>query len=228
MMRLGIIASSGGLVFAAGINLLKACGYEISAYVVTDRECGIENACDVLGFSHTRIIDSDNFSFSCKASQWLCIENDVDWICLFFTRLISSSIYSSKPCINIHPSLLPAFPGFNSLQRAIEKKVRFIGASAHFVDGSADGGELVAQVVGSVVNMRDIQQLERLSFAQKLYIFLVLCESVFLDGVSYLYKSKECLNMYPAHSWNSQALRSKKLADAFEDFLINEEIYWIR
>lgn len=228
MMRLGIIASSGGSVFATGINLLKSCGYEVSAYVVTDRECGIERACDELGVSYTRIIDNDNVGFSCKASQWLFFENNVDWVCLFFTRLISSSIYSFKPCINIHPSLLPAFPGFNSLQRAFEKKVRFVGATAHFVDGSTDGGELVAQVVGSVVNMHDIQQLERLSFAQKLYIFLVLCESVFLDGVSYLYKSKDNLNTYPAHSWNSQSLRSKKLADAFEDFLKSEKIYWIR
>ena len=228
MMRLGIIASSGGSVFTTGFNLLKSCGYEISAYVVTDRQCGIEKACDLLGVQHTRIIDGDNSNFSQKASHWLFVENDVDWICLFFTRLISSDIYLSKPCINIHPSLLPAFPGFNSLQQAIEKKVRFIGATAHFVDGNADGGELVTQVVGSIVRVNKLHELERISFAQKLYIFLVLCESVILDGVDYLYHSKEILNMYPAEPWNSQSIRNKNLADAFELFLISEKITWIR
>jgi len=44
MMRLGLICSSGGAVFTAGIELLRGCGYRPSAVVVTDRHCGVENS----------------------------------------------------------------------------------------------------------------------------------------------------------------------------------------
>lgn len=47
--------------------------------------------------------------------------------------------------INIHPSLLPAFPGLNTHTRALEEKVEFHGASVHFVTDEVDGGPVIIQ-----------------------------------------------------------------------------------
>ncbi|RMX08125.1 phosphoribosylglycinamide formyltransferase [Corticibacter populi] len=49
--------------------------------------------------------------------------------------------------LNIHPSLLPAFPGLHTHQRAIEAGCRFAGASVHWVTEALDGGPIVDQVV---------------------------------------------------------------------------------
>jgi phosphoribosylglycinamide formyltransferase-1 len=49
--------------------------------------------------------------------------------------------------INIHPSLLPAFPGLNAQRQAFEYGVKYTGCTVHFVDSSLDGGPIIAQQV---------------------------------------------------------------------------------
>jgi phosphoribosylglycinamide formyltransferase-1 len=47
--------------------------------------------------------------------------------------------------LNIHPSLLPAFPGLDAQRQAIEHGVKFSGCTVHFVDETLDGGAIIAQ-----------------------------------------------------------------------------------
>jgi len=64
-----------------------------------------------------------------------------------YMRILSAdfiSIYSGK-ILNIHPSLLPKFPGLNTHQRAIEASEKKHGASVHFVTEEVDGGPVIAQ-----------------------------------------------------------------------------------
>jgi len=64
-----------------------------------------------------------------------------------YMRILSSdfiSKYSGK-ILNIHPSLLPKFPGLNTHQRAIETSEKIHGASVHFVTEELDGGPVIAQ-----------------------------------------------------------------------------------
>ncbi len=58
----------------------------------------------------------------------------------FFVRSFRNRI------INIHPSLLPSFPGLGSQERAIEYGVRISGCTAHFIDGGVDTGPIIKQV----------------------------------------------------------------------------------
>lgn len=74
----------------------------------------------------------------------------VSLVCLAgFMRILGSSFVRAFPraILNIHPSLLPAFPGLNPQQQALDHGVRFSGCTVHFVDDSLDGGPIVMQAV---------------------------------------------------------------------------------
>lgn len=62
--------------------------------------------------------------------------------------------------INIHPSLLPAFPGKNSIGQALDYGVKVTGATVHLVDGGMDTGAVVAQTVVEVAAEDTLQSLE--------------------------------------------------------------------
>src|SRR5437868_12243705 len=54
--------------------------------------------------------------------------------------------------LNIHPSLLPAFPGLDAQRQAIEHGVKFSGCTVHFVDETLDGGPIITQRVVPVLD----------------------------------------------------------------------------
>ena len=54
--------------------------------------------------------------------------------------------------LNIHPSLLPAFPGLNAHQQMLEHGVKWAGCTVHFVDETLDGGPIIAQKIVPVLD----------------------------------------------------------------------------
>jgi len=66
-----------------------------------------------------------------------------------FMRLLTSFFLREYPMkvVNIHPALLPAFPGENVQQKAVDYGVRFSGCTVHFVDEGMDSGPIIAQAV---------------------------------------------------------------------------------
>ena len=90
-------------------------------------------------------------------------EQKVDLICLAgYMRLLSPYFVASFPnrILNIHPSLLPSFPGLESQRQALEYGVKFAGCTVHFVDENLDAGPIVLQ---SVVPVKDEDSEETLS-----------------------------------------------------------------
>ena len=72
----------------------------------------------------------------------------VDWVFLAgFMRLLSPVFLDAFPgrVINIHPALLPSFPGLNAQQQAFDAGVQVSGATVHFVDSGMDTGAIIAQ-----------------------------------------------------------------------------------
>ena len=63
-----------------------------------------------------------------------------------------------------------------SLERTAASGARFFGATVHNVDETMDGGPIIGQVVSPVRTPIDLETMQRISFAQKLYLFLVLIE----------------------------------------------------
>src|SRR5205085_1541608 len=75
-------------------------------------------------------------------------ERDVDLICLAgYMRVLSSEFIDAYRgrILNIHPSLLPAFPGLDAQRQALEHGAKKSGCTVHFVDETLDGGPIVAQ-----------------------------------------------------------------------------------
>ncbi|HKC62474.1 MAG TPA: phosphoribosylglycinamide formyltransferase [Pyrinomonadaceae bacterium] len=82
-------------------------------------------------------------------------EHKVDLVCLAgYMRLLSPCFIESFPnrILNIHPSLLPAFPGLDAQRQAIEHGVKFSGCTVHFVDETLDGGPIITQRVVPVLD----------------------------------------------------------------------------
>jgi phosphoribosylglycinamide formyltransferase-1 len=79
----------------------------------------------------------------------------VDLICLAgFMRRVGAPLLEAYPMriLNIHPSLLPAFPGLNVQQQAIDYGVKVSGCTVHFVDAELDTGPIVAQAAVPVLD----------------------------------------------------------------------------
>ena len=89
-------------------------------------------------------------------------EADVGLVCLAgFVRILSPVLLSAFPyrVLNIHPSLLPAFPGLDAQRQALEHGVKFSGCTVHFVDESLDGGPIIAQASVPVLEGDSVEDL---------------------------------------------------------------------
>ncbi len=87
---------------------------------------------------------------------------DVEWVCLAgYMRVLSGELLRAYPqrIVNIHPSLLPAFPGLHAQRQAWEYGVRVAGCTVHLVDEGVDTGPIVEQ---RSVEVRDGETAEEL------------------------------------------------------------------
>jgi len=85
-------------------------------------------------------------------------EFKVDLICLAgYMRLLSPYFVAAFPqkILNIHPSLLPSFPGLESQKQALDHGVKFAGCTVHFVDENLDAGPIIVQAVVPVLDADD-------------------------------------------------------------------------
>jgi phosphoribosylglycinamide formyltransferase 1 len=90
-------------------------------------------------------------------------QHQVDLVCLAgFMRLLSAGFIRrfANRILNIHPSLLPAFPGLDAQRQALEHGVKLAGCTVHFVDEDLDAGPIVLQMA---VPVRDDDTVESLS-----------------------------------------------------------------
>jgi len=71
-----------------------------------------------------------------------------------FMRIVGPSFIAAFPygILNIHPSLLPAFPGMDVHRQALEHGAKFSGCTVHFVDDTLDGGPIIAQAVVPILD----------------------------------------------------------------------------
>jgi phosphoribosylglycinamide formyltransferase-1 len=62
--------------------------------------------------------------------------------------------------VNVHPALLPAFPGINAIQQALDHGVKVMGVTVHFVDEGVDSGPIILQEAFELPYPRDIEEIE--------------------------------------------------------------------
>ncbi|MDR2833029.1 MAG: phosphoribosylglycinamide formyltransferase [Streptococcaceae bacterium] len=88
---------------------------------------------------------------------------DIDWLVLAgYMRLVGPTLINAYPnkIVNIHPSLLPNFPGLHAIEQAYNSKVRLTGVTIHFVDEGMDTGKIIAQKALSISSRDSLESLE--------------------------------------------------------------------
>jgi phosphoribosylglycinamide formyltransferase-1 len=152
--RIGVLLSGRGSNFEAlaeSIASGRIPNAEI-AVVISNRDGapGIDRA-RARGIA-TRVIPSKGLERETYDRQVVAALNEhkVDLVCLAgYMRLLSPYFVAAFPnrILNIHPSLLPSFPGLESQRQALEYGVKFAGCTVHFVDENLDAGPIVLQAV---------------------------------------------------------------------------------
>jgi phosphoribosylglycinamide formyltransferase 1 len=165
--RLGILISGRGSNLQAIIDAITEGRLDAQIAVV------ISNRDDAAGLRRARdaglkasVINHRDFSARDDFDRALVAElraQDVGLVCLAgFMRLVGAPMLESFPnaILNIHPSLLPAFPGVDAQRQALEHGVKVSGVTVHLVTPELDGGPIVLQ---RAVPVREDDTAETLS-----------------------------------------------------------------
>ena len=165
--RIGVLISGRGSNLQALIDAIAAGTLNAHIAVV------ISNRTDAAGLDRARaagietlIVDHREFASRDEYDAAIAEAlrgRGASLVCLAgFMRLIGPRLLEAFPnaILNIHPSLLPAFPGVNAQGQALDHGVKVTGATVHLVTGELDGGPIVVQ---SSVPVRDDDTVELLS-----------------------------------------------------------------
>ena len=150
--RLGILISGRGSNLQAIIDAVGAGALDASiAVVISNRaeahglQRARESGLDTLHISPRSFADRDAYDRALTAAL---LARGVTLVCLAgFMRLVGRPMLDAFPhrILNIHPSLLPAFPGLEAQRQALDYGARVSGATVHLVTSELDGGPIILQ-----------------------------------------------------------------------------------
>ena len=157
--NLGVLVSGRGSNLQALIEAVRSGALDARIAVVISNKpsaAGLERAqaagIDTLVIEHRGYATRDAFDGALASAL---LDRGVHLVCLAgFMRLIGAPMLDAFPhaILNIHPSLLPAFPGVDAPAQAVAHGVKVSGVSVHLVTGELDGGPIVRQ---TAVPVRD-------------------------------------------------------------------------
>jgi phosphoribosylglycinamide formyltransferase-1 len=163
MRRIGVLISGRGTNLQALIDAGAELGGEIAvvfsnvataAGLERARRAGIPTVC-----RDHRGRPREDFDAEVVA---ILRAHGVELVCLAgYMRLLSSVFVRAFPqrILNVHPALLPAFPGLDAQRQALEHGVRVSGATVHLVDEGLDSGPIVAQEAVPVLSSDSVETL---------------------------------------------------------------------
>jgi phosphoribosylglycinamide formyltransferase-1 len=165
-IRLGILLSGRGsnfLAIAESIRTGKLPGVEIAVVISNVAEAGGIASAAQLGLPHAVFISKGRKRAEHDADVIACLrEHKVDLVCLAgYMRLLSPEFVAAFPqrILNIHPALLPAFPGLDGQTQAFDYGVKIAGCTVHFVDEDLDHGAIILQRTVPVLDTDDAHSL---------------------------------------------------------------------
>jgi phosphoribosylglycinamide formyltransferase-1 len=164
--RVGVLVSGRGTNLQALIDRVHRCeGIEIVAVA--------SNRADAQALERARRAGIETAVFSASSypdraardralADWLA-ERAVDLVVLAgFMEILSAEFVDRFRwrIVNVHPALLPAFPGTRAIEQALEYGVKVTGVTVHFVDEGVDTGPIILQEAVPVPYSRDVSELE--------------------------------------------------------------------
>ena len=173
-IRLGILLSGRGsnfLAIARSIREGRLPNVEIAIVVSNVAEAPGIAAARQLGLPFAVHVSKGRLRAEHDAAMLATLrERKVDLVCLAgYMRLLSPEFIAAFPnrILNIHPSLLPAFPGLGAQQQAFDYGVKFAGCTVHFVDEHLDHGVIILQRVIPVQDTDDELSLSERILAEE-------------------------------------------------------------
>ena len=167
MITLGVLVSGGGTNLQAILDAIAAGRLDAKVVVV------ISNVASAGGLARARAagvpaLTIDHRAFPDRAAFDAAVvaalrEHGVDVVVLAgFMRVVTATLLDAFPMrvVNIHPALLPAFPGIHGPRQALAYGVKVAGCTVHFVDAGTDTGPVIAQ---AAVPVRDDDDEGRLA-----------------------------------------------------------------
>jgi phosphoribosylglycinamide formyltransferase-1 len=165
-VRLGILLSGRGsnfLAIAESIGAGQLKGVEIAVVISNVAEAPGLAAARTLGLPTAVLASKGRKHAEHDADVMACLKvHGVNLVCLAgYMRLLSKEFVAAFPhrILNIHPSLLPAFPGLEAQEQAFNYGVKVTGCTVHFVDEELDHGPIVVQRAIPVLETDDAHSL---------------------------------------------------------------------
>jgi phosphoribosylglycinamide formyltransferase-1 len=166
VITLGVLVSGSGTNLQAILDATLARKLDARVGVVVSNKAGvfgIERA--ARAGVKTVVIDHKAYAgreaFDGRVVEVLR-EHGVEWVVLAgFMRIVTPVLLDAFPMrvVNVHPALLPAFPGVDAQRQALEYGVRVTGCTVHFVDAGTDTGPIIAQRAVPVLPGDDVDAL---------------------------------------------------------------------
>ena len=186
MKKLGVLLSGRGSNFAAIAESIRAGripGAQVAIVISNRPEAGGLEHARRLGLESRVIASKGKVREQHDAEVIAALrERQVDLICLAgYMRLLSPEFVRAFPnrILNIHPSLLPAFPGLEAQKQALEYGVKVSGCTVHLVDEHLDHGPIIVQRAVAVLPEDDehalaarILEQEHIAYSEAINIML--------------------------------------------------------
>ena len=166
MKRLGVLLSGRGSNFGAIANAIRdgrLQGAEIAVVLSNSSDAGGLTIARKLGLTAIAIPSAGRkrADHDSEMIAALC-EHRVDLVCLAgYMRILTGDFVRAFPnrILNVHPSLLPAFPGLDAQAQALEYGAKVAGCTVHFVDEGVDSGAIIVQRTVPVLDGDTAQSL---------------------------------------------------------------------
>ena len=165
-LRLGILLSGRGsnfLAIAESIRSGRLKGAEIAVVISNVADAPGLKAAQEMGLHAEALVSKGRKREEHDQAMIACLKaHNVDLVCLAgYMRLLTPGFVAafSNRILNIHPSLLPAFPGLGAQEQAFVHGVKVAGCTVHFVDEELDHGTIVVQRVIPVLESDDAHTL---------------------------------------------------------------------
>lgn len=177
MKRLGILLSGRGSNFEAIAANVRAGRIPAEIAIVISNRASAPGLAIALGLGIPALaLPSGGLDRETYDAQLLGVleEARVDLVCLAgYLRLLSAGFVRAyeRRVLNIHPSLLPAFPGLDAQAQALEHGVKIAGCTVHFVDEFLDAGPIVMQSAVEVLDGDTVQTLSARILAEEHRIY---------------------------------------------------------
>ncbi len=188
MINIGVLVSGRGTNLQAIIDAIKEGKIEGKiSVVISDNQDAYALKRARENNLETRYIDFKSFKtredYDKKIEEYLR-EKDVDLVVLAgYMKILSPyfiKVFQNR-IINIHPALLPSFPGLHAQRQAIEYGVKISGCTVHFVDKGIDAGPIILQKAVEVSDMDNEKSLEE-KILQEEHQILIQAIQLFAQG----------------------------------------------